>query len=180
MLLATWALWHHSCEMETHGLVFASVGPIIDIRLVTSINWTTFQATTLSKWGNDWQGSIDTASLLDSVCIVKPCCTSLGIDNRWAHSSWRSTTSHGFDGVSSLFPVLMMSSETGHSVDLNQCRFYTSFILANIWKCVDFGQNVQTFDKSWKGKNGSREAAVFGSIDKVCIWCSLSWPSLRS
>ena len=46
---AFWALWHHSCEMETHGLVFASVGPIIDIRLVTSINWTTFQATTLSK-----------------------------------------------------------------------------------------------------------------------------------
>jgi len=65
--------------------------------------------------------------------------------------------------VSNLFTVLMMS---GHYT-----LFSSKLILANIWKCVDFGQ---TFDKSWKGKNGSREAAVFGSIDKVCIWCS-SW-----
>jgi hypothetical protein len=62
--------------------VFASVGPIIDIRLITGINWITFQVPALSQCV--WQGSMDTASLLGSVCIVKPCCTSrkaLGIDN---------------------------------------------------------------------------------------------------
>jgi hypothetical protein len=51
----------------------------------------------------------------------------------------------------------------------SHCALFDSkLILANIWKCVDFGHT------SRKGKNGSREAAVFGSIDKVCIWCS-SW-----
>jgi len=57
-------------------LVFASAGPIIDIKLVTGINWTTFQHTRPNQWAKDWQRSLDIANLLDSVSIVKPCCTS--------------------------------------------------------------------------------------------------------
>ena len=59
-----------------NGLVFASAGPIIDIKLVTGINWTTFQHTRPNQWAKHWQRSLDTANLLDSVSIVKPCCTS--------------------------------------------------------------------------------------------------------
>jgi hypothetical protein len=57
-----------------NGLVFASAGPIIDIKLVTGINWTTFQHTRPNQWAKHWQRSLDTANLLDSVSIVKPCC----------------------------------------------------------------------------------------------------------
>jgi hypothetical protein len=60
-----------------NGLVFASTGPIIiDIKLVTGINWTTVQHTRPNQWAQHWQRSLDTANLLDSVSIVKPCCTS--------------------------------------------------------------------------------------------------------
>ena len=55
-----------------NGLVFASAGPIIDIKLVTGINWTTFQHTQPNQ---GLARSLDTANLLDSVSIVKPCCT---------------------------------------------------------------------------------------------------------
>ena len=68
-----WKLWAFGIF---NGLVFASAGPIIDIKLVTGINWTTFQHTRPNQWAKHWQRSLDTANLLDSVSIVKPCCTS--------------------------------------------------------------------------------------------------------
>ena len=91
--VVTWALsvllidkacfgWHQGLNWRNvafgifNGLVFASAGPIIDIKLVTGINWTTFQHTRPNQWAKHWQRSLDTANLLDSVSIVKPCCTS--------------------------------------------------------------------------------------------------------
>ena len=68
--------WRNVAFGIFNGLVFASAGPIIDIKLVTGINWTTFQHTRPNQWAKHWQRSLDTANLLDSVSIVKPCCTS--------------------------------------------------------------------------------------------------------
>ena len=74
--LAGLAFENHVAFGIFNGLVFASAGPIIDIKLVTGINWTTFQHTRPNHWDKHWQRSLDTANLLDSVSIVKPCCTS--------------------------------------------------------------------------------------------------------
>jgi hypothetical protein len=68
-----------------HGLVFASVGPIIDIRLVSSINWLSSQGTRLSRRVGFWPNAVlrsapgsvlGTACLLGSPCALKPCCIS--------------------------------------------------------------------------------------------------------
>ena len=66
-------------------MVFASVGPIIDIRLVSSANWLSSQGTRLSRRVGFWPtavlpagaGSVlGTARLLGSPCALKPCCIS--------------------------------------------------------------------------------------------------------
>jgi len=61
-----------------HALVFASVGPIIDIRLVSSINWLSSQVRRLTlPAGSAGQFcALGTACLLGSPCILKPCCIS--------------------------------------------------------------------------------------------------------
>ena len=66
-----------------HGLVFASVGPIIDIRLVSSISWLSSQGTRLSRRVGFWPNAVlpagsvlGTARLLGSPCALKPCCIS--------------------------------------------------------------------------------------------------------
>ena len=69
-----------------HALVFASVGPIIDIRLVSSINWLSSQVRRLTlpagsshyvKESHAGQFcALGTACLLGSPCILKPCCIS--------------------------------------------------------------------------------------------------------
>jgi len=59
-----------------HALVFASVGPIIDIRLVSSINWLSSQVRRLTlPAGSAGQFCVlNTACLFDSLYILKPCC----------------------------------------------------------------------------------------------------------
>ena len=54
-------------------MVFASVGPIIDIRLVSSINWLSSQGARLRSVRCCVLG---TACLLGSPCALKPCCIS--------------------------------------------------------------------------------------------------------
>jgi hypothetical protein len=80
----------------SHGLVFASVGPIIDIRLASTIGWLSSQVTRLSmpKTLHFFQSScvLGTACLLGSPCILKPSCISrkaLGISSPLAgHMGW--------------------------------------------------------------------------------------------
>ena len=65
-------------------MVFASVGPIIDIRLVSSINWLSSQGTRLRSSTESLQAAehrsqgcvLGTACLLGSPCALKPCCIS--------------------------------------------------------------------------------------------------------
>ena len=64
------------CLWLSHGLVFASVGPIIDIRLVSAINWLSSQVTSSFPQLGGQQLLLATACLLGSPCILKPCCTS--------------------------------------------------------------------------------------------------------
>lgn len=68
-----------------HGLVFASVGPIIDIRLVSSINWLSSQGSELFRFTSSTESLgtapgigcvLGTACLLGSPCALKPCCIS--------------------------------------------------------------------------------------------------------
>ena len=91
-------------QVVFHGLVFASVGPIIDIRLVSSINWLSSQGSELFRFTSSTEslgtaptalrgqlglaaGSrrrrdagigcvLGTACLLGSPCALKPCCIS--------------------------------------------------------------------------------------------------------
>lgn len=88
----------------SHGLVFASVGPIIDIRLASTIGWLSSQVTRLSmpKTLHFFQSScvLGTACLLGSPCILKPSCISrkaLGISSPLAgHMGWLlQVASHG-------------------------------------------------------------------------------------
>jgi len=94
---------HVGSEKPIHGLVFASVGPIVDIRLVTNINWIAFQVLTLSQCV--WQGSMNTASLFDSVYIIKPYCTfreALSINNLFCvKGTWLSMISGHYTLVNS-------------------------------------------------------------------------------
>lgn len=86
----------------SHGLVFASVGPIIDIRLASTIGWLSSQVTRLSmpKTLHFFQSScvLGTACLLGSPCILKPSCISrkaLGISSP-VHMGWLlQVASHG-------------------------------------------------------------------------------------
>ena len=62
--------------MACHGLVFACVGPIIDVRLASSIgSLASLVAAGLSA-ASTLPTLFDTACLLGSPCILKPCCTS--------------------------------------------------------------------------------------------------------
>lgn len=80
----------------SHALVFASVGPIIDIRLVSSINWLSTQARRLTTHSLEPAAvPLGTACLFGSPCILKPCCISrkaLGapapLQNSSAVSAW--------------------------------------------------------------------------------------------
>jgi hypothetical protein len=93
-----------SLGILSHGLVFASVGPIIDIRLASTIGWLSSQVTRLSmpKTLHFFQSScvLGTACLLGSPCILKPSCISrkaLSISSPLAgHMGWLlQVASHG-------------------------------------------------------------------------------------
>jgi len=64
-------------------LVFASVGPIIDVRLVSSVNWLSLQGARLGRCVGFWPTAVlpaeadsvlGTARLFDSLYILKPYC----------------------------------------------------------------------------------------------------------
>jgi hypothetical protein len=110
-----------------HGLVFASVGPIIDIRLVSTINWLSSQVTRLSmpKTLHFFQTScvLGTACLLGSPCILKPSCISrkaLGVSSPIGPGQLRwllQVTSH-----STLFSSWLLASAFRDHVSANPLR----------------------------------------------------------